>query len=92
MTEVGPSETYSPTSNDLMLLLTSSHLQHALAYGTIAQTDSDVQDVQNSPAISMGPYLIISGQTDLLRSTLQTSTFQASQLDSRRPYEPRAQM
>lgn len=54
MTEVGPSETYSPTSNDLMLLLTSSHLQHALACGRIAQTDSDVQDVQNSPAISMG--------------------------------------
>jgi hypothetical protein len=68
MTEFGPSETYSPTSNDLMLLLTSQHLQHALAYGTIAQTASDVQDVQNSPAISMGPYLIISGQTELLRS------------------------
>ena len=37
-------------------------------YGTIAQTASDVQDVENSPAISMGPYLIISGQSELLRS------------------------
>jgi hypothetical protein len=68
MTEFGPSETYSPTSNDLLLLLTSQHLQSAFTYGTIAQTASDVQDVQNSPAISMGPYLIISGQTELLRS------------------------
>ena len=68
MAEVGPSETYSPTSNDLLLLLTSQHLQNAFTYGTIAQTASEVQDVQNSPAISMGPYLIISGQTELLRS------------------------
>jgi hypothetical protein len=68
MTEFGPSETYSPTSNDLFLLLSSQHLQNAFPYGTIAQTASDIQDVQNSPAISMGPYLIISGQTELLRS------------------------
>lgn len=68
MNEVCTSETYNPTSNDLLLLLTSQHLQSAFTYGTIAQTASDVQDVQNSPAISMGPYLIISGQTELLRS------------------------
>ena len=68
MNQVGNSETFSPASNDLLLLLTSQHLQDAFAYGTIAQTASDVQDVQNSPAISMGPYLIISGQTELLRS------------------------
>jgi hypothetical protein len=68
MNEFGPNETYSPTSNDLLLLLTSQYLQSAFTYGTIAQTASDVQDVQNSPAISMGPYLIISGQTELLRS------------------------
>jgi hypothetical protein len=68
MTEFGPSETYGPTSNDLFLLLSSQHLQNAFPYGTIAQTTSDIQDVQNSPAISMGPYLIISGQTELLRS------------------------
>ena len=68
MTEFCPSETYGSTSNDLLLLLTSQHLPSAFTYGTIAQTSSDVQDVQNSPAISMGPYLIISGQTELLRS------------------------
>ena len=68
MTEFIPGETYSPTSNDLLLLLTSEHPQKTFAYGTIAQTASDVQDVDNSPAISMGPYLIISGQTELLRS------------------------
>lgn len=68
MTDFGPSGTYSHTSNDLLLLLTSQHLLNAFTYGTIAQTASEVQDVQNSPAISMGPYLIISGQTELLRS------------------------
>jgi hypothetical protein len=68
MTEFDPRETYSPTSNDLLLLLTSQQLQNAFTYGTIAQTASEVQDVQNSPAISIGPYLIISGQTELLRS------------------------
>jgi hypothetical protein len=68
MTEFDPSEAYSPTSNDRLLLLTSQRLRDAFAYGTIAQTASDVQDVQNSPAISMGPYLVISGQTQLLRS------------------------
>jgi len=68
MTEYGTGETYSPTSNDLLLLLTSQHLQNDFAYGTIAQAASDVQDLQNSPAISMGPYLIASGQIELLRS------------------------
>ena len=68
MTEFNPSEPYSPTSNDRLLLLTSQRLQDAFAYGTIAQSASDVQDVDNSPAISMGPYLILSGQTELLRS------------------------
>ena len=68
MTEFIPGETYSPTSNDLLLLLTSEHPQKAFPYGAIARTASDVRDVDNSPAISMGPYLIISGQTELLRS------------------------
>jgi hypothetical protein len=68
MTEFNPSEADSLTSNDRLLLLTSQRLHDAFAYGTIAQTASDVQDVDNSPAISMGPYLIISGQTELLRS------------------------
>ena len=68
MTEFNPSEADSFTSNDRLLLLTSQRLHDAFAYGTIAQTASDVQDVDNSPAISMGPYLIISGQTELLRS------------------------
>ena len=68
MTEFNSSEADSLTSNDRLLLLTSQRLQDAFAYGTIAQTASDVQDVDNSPAISMGPYLIISGQTELLRS------------------------
>jgi hypothetical protein len=70
MDEFAPVEVYSPTSNDLLLLLTSQHQQNTFTYGTIAQTAGEVQDVQNSPAISMGPYLIISGQTELLRSII----------------------
>jgi hypothetical protein len=36
------------------------------AYRTIAQNAAEVQEVQNAPAFSMGPYLISSGQTKLL--------------------------
>lgn len=53
---------YSRTSNDLFLRLSNV----AGNYETIAQAAHDLQDVQNSPAISMGPYLIRSGQTALL--------------------------
>jgi hypothetical protein len=42
--------------------------RNAFTYGTIAQTTSDLQDVRNSPAISMGPYSSSSRQTELLRS------------------------
>ena len=68
MSEFGTSGTYTLTSNDPLLLLTSERQHNAFNYGTIAQNASEVQDVQNSPAISMGPYLIISGLTELLRS------------------------
>jgi len=32
----------------------------------ISQNAVEVQDIQNSPAVSMGPHLILSGQTRLL--------------------------
>jgi len=35
-------------------------------YTVIAQSANDVQDIQNAPSVSMGPYLIASGQTRLL--------------------------
>ncbi len=35
-------------------------------YSVITQTAEDVQDIQNAPAVSMGPYLIQSDQETLL--------------------------
>jgi hypothetical protein len=37
-----------------------------LNYSVIAQSAEDVQDMQNAPAISMGPYLVESDQVKLL--------------------------
>jgi hypothetical protein len=35
-------------------------------YTVIAQNEEEVQSIQNAPSISMGPYLISTGQTRLL--------------------------
>jgi hypothetical protein len=37
-----------------------------LNYEVVAQSVEEVQDIQNAPAVSMGPYLIDSKQTQLL--------------------------
>jgi hypothetical protein len=50
------------TSNDLLFRLQSKQLN----YTVIAQNAEEVQDIENSPAVSMGPYLISSEQTRLL--------------------------
>ncbi len=56
----------NPTSNDLLHRLTSDRPQEAMNYTVIAQSAADVQDTQNAPSLSMGPYLIASEQTRLL--------------------------
>jgi hypothetical protein len=56
----------NPTSNDLLLRLVSEHSQKAMNYTVIAQSADEVQEIQNAPSVSMGPYLIASGQTCLL--------------------------
>lgn len=56
----------SHTSNDLLFNLNEQDSEKSLNYGIIAQSAEEVQDVQNAPAVSMGPYLIDSGQTQLL--------------------------
>lgn len=56
----------NPTSNDLLLRLTSDHTQGAMNYAVIAQSEAEVQNIQNAPSVSMGPYLIASEQTRLL--------------------------
>jgi hypothetical protein len=54
-------------SNDLMDSLGSTPSQNAnYNYTVVAQSATELQDVQNSPTISMGPYLIASEQTHLL--------------------------
>jgi hypothetical protein len=59
---------YSRTSNDLLLRLTAKQPRLVEYYETIAQTAHELRDTENSPAISMTPHLIVSGQMALLRS------------------------
>jgi hypothetical protein len=54
------------TSNDLLFSLTPARSGTHLNYKIIAQSREEVQDLENSPAVSMGPYLLESGQTQLL--------------------------
>ena len=56
----------SHTSNDLLFNLDEPGFEKPLNYGIVAQSAEEVQNIQNSPAVSMGPYLIESGQTQLL--------------------------
>jgi hypothetical protein len=54
------------TSNDLLFRLAAKHPQELANYRVIAQSAAEVGDIQNSPSVSMGPYLIASEQTRLL--------------------------
>lgn len=54
------------TSNDLLRDLVGKHKPAALNYQIIAQNAEDPREVQNAPAVSMGPYLLESGQIQLL--------------------------
>ena len=57
-----------PTSNDLLDRLIAKYPAQILHYQTIAQSAEDVQNIENAPAVSMGPYLLQSGQIRLLTS------------------------
>ena len=54
------------TSNDLLFSLDGGRSRRSLNYEIVAQSAEEVQDTKNAPAVSMGPYLIESGQTQLL--------------------------
>ena len=56
----------SHTSNDLLFNLDEPGFEKPFNYGIVAQSAEEVQNIQNAPAVSMGPYLIESGQTQLL--------------------------
>ena len=53
-------------SNDLLRSLSAKNALPDLNYQIIAQSAEDVQNVENAPAVSMGPFLLKSGQTSLL--------------------------
>lgn len=55
-----------PTSNDLLLRLAAEQKLKVTHYSVIAQSADDLQDIQNAPAVSMGPYLIASDNMKLL--------------------------
>ena len=55
------------TSNDLLHDLLAKRSVAALNYQIVTQSAEDVQNIQNAPAVSIGPYLIESGQDGLLR-------------------------
>jgi hypothetical protein len=57
-----------PASNDFLRLLVAKHSNADPRYQIVAQSAKDVQNIENAPAISMGPYLLKSGQTHLLRT------------------------
>jgi hypothetical protein len=56
----------NPTSNDLLFHLRMEYPRQSLNYAMIVQSAEEVQDIQNAPSISMGPYLSSSGQIRLL--------------------------
>ncbi len=56
----------SYTSNDLLATLASEPDKTALNYGVVAQNAEEVQDIQNAPSISIGPYLLASGQMKMV--------------------------
>ena len=57
-----------PTSarNDAPFSSDSASAEKRLNYTVIAQSADEVQEIQNAPSISMGPWLIATGQTRLL--------------------------
>ena len=54
------------TSNDVLFRLDAIHPQPSLNYRIIAQSELEVQDVQNAPAISMSAFISETEQTQLL--------------------------
>ena len=54
------------TSNDDYFRLEAMHLTDSLNYRIIAQSEGEVRDIQNAPAISMSCFITESNQTKLL--------------------------
>ena len=61
-----PQYDFGHTSNDLLFKLQEANSDKCPNYDIVAQSADEVQDLQNAPAVSMGSYLVDSGQTQLL--------------------------
>jgi hypothetical protein len=61
-----PQPDSGPTSDDLLRDLVAKHSRGNVNYQIVAQSAEDVQNIENAPAVSIGPYLLKSGQTQLL--------------------------
>jgi len=55
-----------PTSNDLLDDLVAKRSHAGVNYQIVAQSAEEVQKIENAPSVSMGPYLLRSGQIELL--------------------------
>ena len=55
-----------PTSNDLLRTLKDKHSALGPRYELVAQSAEEIQSIDNAPAVSMGPYLLKSGKSELL--------------------------
>jgi hypothetical protein len=51
-----------------MRRLLAEHASDKLNYQIVAQSAEDVRNIENAPAVCIGPYLVQSGQTSLLRT------------------------
>ena len=54
------------TSNDVLFRLEAMRIHRLLNYRIIAQSEGEVRDIQNAPAISMSYFITESNQTKLL--------------------------
>jgi hypothetical protein len=56
----------NPASNDLLRGRDPGHAPVKMNYKVIAQSVEEIRDIQNAPAVSMGPYLQKTDQSRLL--------------------------
>lgn len=57
---------FGHTSNDLWSTLDAMHQPKPMNYEIVAQNADEVQDLENAPPFSMGPYLVKTGQMELM--------------------------
>ena len=75
-----PQYPFGHTSNDLLFSLEGESSRKTLNYEIVAQSGYEVQDIQNAPAVSMGPYLIDSRLTQVRCIRIQSKRHARSKL------------